>query len=70
MTDTDDDDLLLENLTPATIHQIAWEVADKTHDPKDAKRLLWKYIDLVDKEEVFSGSDTTTHEPTHTEPSV
>ena len=47
----DDEELLLENLTPANIFQIAWEISEQTHDPIDAKRLLYKYCDLFKKKE-------------------
>ena len=51
--DNDDGKLLLENLTPANIFNIAWRIREKEHDPQDARRLLYKYCDLFDKGELI-----------------
>jgi len=34
-----------DELTPATIHQIAWEISEGKADPHDARRLLERFCD-------------------------
>lgn len=41
-------DPLPENLSPATIHQIAWDIRDGTASPDDAKRLMLLFCECFD----------------------